>query len=82
MELAEPGLEPSSICFSYAQVRKGTPGGRVTQGAGRPAVPEPESEEFVLFLFIFLGLAPGPYAGEVTPPCFQLPAPPGTLLHL
>ena len=53
MELAELGLEPSSICFSYAQVRKGTPGGRVTQGAGRPAVPEPESEEFVLFKKFF-----------------------------
>ena len=51
--MAELGLEPSSICFSYAQVRKGTPGGRVTQGAGRPAVPEPESEEFVLFFKFF-----------------------------
>lgn len=82
MELAESGFEPSSICFSYAQVKKGTPGGRVTQGAGRPAVPEAESEEFVRLFFFFLGLAPGPYAGEVAPTCFQLLAPPGTLLHL
>ena len=44
----------------------------MTQGSGRPAVPEPESDEFVGF---FLGLAPGPYATEVTPTCFQLLAP-------
>lgn len=26
VELAEPGFEPSSFCFSYTQVKKGTPG--------------------------------------------------------